>query len=213
MSCQSSAWVFVAGLVTLNHSAPPPPHLRSLCSVHTCTPRSYCCYFALMSMFSVLGSIRAKGIVPLPGVKTKAHADEIVGCLGWQLVQEDVDILDAAHDVRDFVHQLHLLRGLSNQFEWLACSDFICPFPRRDVLTSTDHQRARGSSPLVGLDAGSKPIAPTQLVHTRRNWASLHISHERPIPNSLSYCLSTGVQGRYRGENNKARQRSGLDEA
>jgi len=38
--------------------------------------------------------------VPLPGVKTKAHADEIVGCLGWGLVQEDVDILDAAHDVR-----------------------------------------------------------------------------------------------------------------
>ncbi|CAM9928832.1 unnamed protein product [Pylaiella littoralis] len=86
--------------------APPPKPKKisttqvalNYVSVHTCTPRSYCCYFALMSMFSVLGSIRAKGIVPLPGVKTKAHADEIVGCLGWQLVQEDVDILDAAHD-------------------------------------------------------------------------------------------------------------------
>eukprot|EP00752_Nemacystus_decipiens_P006085 g5492.t1 len=45
-----------------------------------------------------LNYVRAKGIVPLPGVKTKAHADEIVGCLGWELVQEDVDILDSAHD-------------------------------------------------------------------------------------------------------------------
>lgn len=52
------------------------------------------CFFAF-----VIVAIRAKGVVPLPGVKTRAHADEIVGCLGWELVQEDVDILDAAHDV------------------------------------------------------------------------------------------------------------------
>ncbi|CAM9179658.1 unnamed protein product [Hapterophycus canaliculatus] len=45
-----------------------------------------------------LNYVRAKGIVPLPGVKTRAHADEVVGCLGWGLSQEDVDILDAAHD-------------------------------------------------------------------------------------------------------------------
>lgn len=42
---------------------------------------------------------RAKGLVPLPGVKTRAHADEVVGCLGWFLVQEDVDILDTAYSV------------------------------------------------------------------------------------------------------------------
>lgn len=41
----------------------------------------------------------AKGLVPLPGVKTRAHADEVVGCLGWFLVQEDVDILDTAYRV------------------------------------------------------------------------------------------------------------------
>ena len=42
---------------------------------------------------------RAKGFVPLPGVKTRAHADEVVGCLGWFLVQQDVEILDAAYSV------------------------------------------------------------------------------------------------------------------
>lgn len=52
----------------------------------------------LSTPFALIAA-RAKGIVPLPGVKTKAHADEIVGCLGWELAQEDVDILDAAHDV------------------------------------------------------------------------------------------------------------------
>lgn len=43
--------------------------------------------------------LRAKGLVPLPGVKTKAHADEVVGCLGWWLQKDDVDILDAAYEV------------------------------------------------------------------------------------------------------------------
>lgn len=42
---------------------------------------------------------RAKGLVPLPGVKTRAHADEVVGCLGWELEDDDVAVLDAAHDV------------------------------------------------------------------------------------------------------------------
>lgn len=45
---------------------------------------------------------RAKGLVPLPGVKTTAQADEVVGCLGWWLQQDDVDMLDAAHTVSNF---------------------------------------------------------------------------------------------------------------
>lgn len=44
-------------------------------------------------------TFRAKGLVPLPGVRTMAHADEVVGCLGWWLQQPDVDILDREHAV------------------------------------------------------------------------------------------------------------------
>ncbi|KAJ1460999.1 NADP-dependent oxidoreductase domain-containing protein [Pelagophyceae sp. CCMP2097] len=38
----------------------------------------------------------AKGAVPLPAVKTEAHAVEVVGCQGWSLTPEEVDTLDAA---------------------------------------------------------------------------------------------------------------------
>lgn len=75
--------------VLLISSHPRCIHSRAMCiAVHD----------ALSIAFGFI-STRAKGVVPLPGVKTRAHADEIVGCLGWELVQEDVDILDAAHDV------------------------------------------------------------------------------------------------------------------
>lgn len=39
-------------------------------------------------------------------MKTKAHADEIVGCLGWSLLPEDVAILEEAHDVSE-QHAIH----------------------------------------------------------------------------------------------------------
>ncbi|CAM9274446.1 unnamed protein product [Phaeothamnion confervicola] len=44
-----------------------------------------------------LNYIRAKGVVPLPGVRTKREADEVIGCLGWRLNGEDVEILDNAY--------------------------------------------------------------------------------------------------------------------
>ncbi|CAM9397081.1 unnamed protein product [Ectocarpus sp. 8 AP-2014] len=59
----------------------PPPQLKKISTTQV-----------------AINYVRAKGVVPLPGVKTKAHADEIVGCLGWSLLPEDVAILEAAHD-------------------------------------------------------------------------------------------------------------------
>lgn len=102
----------------------------------------------------MLRLIRAKGVVPLPGVKTKAHADEIVGCLGWQLVQEDVDILEAAHDVssvtlstnwplRDPTYHVE-----SSKFESEAYNDIPCASLRLDLLVV--YHRARGPFVIVG---------------------------------------------------------------
>ena len=41
-----------------------------------------------------LNWVRAKGAVPLPGVKTAAHAQEVVDCLKWQLTESEVQRLD-----------------------------------------------------------------------------------------------------------------------
>ncbi|CAN0017938.1 unnamed protein product [Ascophyllum nodosum] len=60
---------------------PPPPKQRRITTTQV-----------------ALNYVRAKGLVPLPGVKTKAHADEVVGCLGWWLQQDDVGILDDAYN-------------------------------------------------------------------------------------------------------------------
>jgi aryl-alcohol dehydrogenase-like predicted oxidoreductase len=38
----------------------------------------------------------AKGGVPLPPINTPAQADELLGCLGWGLTEDEVDILDRA---------------------------------------------------------------------------------------------------------------------
>ena len=43
-----------------------------------------------------LNYVIAKGGVPLPEVNTPAEADEVLGCLGWTLTDEEVDMLDAA---------------------------------------------------------------------------------------------------------------------
>ena len=38
----------------------------------------------------------AKGGVPLPEINTPKQADELLGCLGWSLTDEEVDMLDSA---------------------------------------------------------------------------------------------------------------------
>lgn len=95
-------WSMAAKALTTQRGAlrPVPEHQQLL----SCFLRLQCVFLfamaCLLTAFAfVIVATRAKGVVPLPGVKTRAHADEIVGCLGWELVQEDVDILDAAHDV------------------------------------------------------------------------------------------------------------------
>lgn len=43
----------------------------------------------------------AKGCVPVPGVKTVAQAEEVLGCLGWGLNDEEVQLLDSAADASE----------------------------------------------------------------------------------------------------------------
>ncbi|EEC49860.1 predicted protein [Phaeodactylum tricornutum CCAP 1055/1] len=43
-----------------------------------------------------LNYIVAKGGVPLPEVNSPAQAEEVLGCLGWTLADEEVDMLDSA---------------------------------------------------------------------------------------------------------------------
>jgi diketogulonate reductase-like aldo/keto reductase len=45
--------------------------------------------------------IVAKGCVPMPSVKNTAEADEIIGCLGWSLSDDEVNMLDNAADMSD----------------------------------------------------------------------------------------------------------------
>lgn len=37
----------------------------------------------------------------MPSVKNPAEADEIIGCLGWSLTDEEVKMLDNAADMSD----------------------------------------------------------------------------------------------------------------
>ena len=39
--------------------------------------------------------IAAKGAVPMPAVKTEAHAEVVLGCKGWALTEAEVKVLDA----------------------------------------------------------------------------------------------------------------------
>jgi pyridoxine 4-dehydrogenase len=41
----------------------------------------------------------AKGCVPVPGINTPKEAEELLGCLGWALTEEEVDMLDKAADL------------------------------------------------------------------------------------------------------------------
>ena len=43
----------------------------------------------------------AKGCVPMPSVKNPKDADELVGCLGWSLLDDEVKMLDDAADMSD----------------------------------------------------------------------------------------------------------------
>lgn len=43
----------------------------------------------------------AKGCVPVPGINTPQHADELLGCLGWALTDKEVKMLDDAADASD----------------------------------------------------------------------------------------------------------------
>lgn len=46
-----------------------------------------------------LNYVIAKGGVPLVEVNTPKQAEELLGCLGWVLIEEDVSMLDAAADL------------------------------------------------------------------------------------------------------------------
>lgn len=39
--------------------------------------------------------------MPLPSVKNPKEADEIIGCLGWSLTEDEVKMLDNAADMSD----------------------------------------------------------------------------------------------------------------
>ena len=41
----------------------------------------------------------AKGCVPIPGINTVNEAEELLGCLGWALTEEEVEMLDKAADL------------------------------------------------------------------------------------------------------------------
>ena len=41
----------------------------------------------------------AKGAVPVPIIKNNQEAEELLGCLGWELNAEEVGILDSAADL------------------------------------------------------------------------------------------------------------------
>ena len=43
----------------------------------------------------------AKGCVPIPGIKTAKQAEEVLGCLGWGLTEEEVSLLDSAADAAE----------------------------------------------------------------------------------------------------------------
>jgi len=43
----------------------------------------------------------AKGCVPMPSVKNPKEADELIGCLGWSLLDDEVKMLDDAADMSD----------------------------------------------------------------------------------------------------------------
>lgn len=43
----------------------------------------------------------AKGAVPICEVSDSKQADEILGCLGWRLTEEEVDMLDSAASLCD----------------------------------------------------------------------------------------------------------------
>lgn len=48
-----------------------------------------------------LNYVVAKGCVPVPGVKTVAQAEEVLGCLGWGLTEEEVQLLDSAAEASE----------------------------------------------------------------------------------------------------------------
>lgn len=43
----------------------------------------------------------AKGAVPVPGINTAKEAEELLGCIGWGLTDEEVAILDNACDAAE----------------------------------------------------------------------------------------------------------------
>jgi len=43
----------------------------------------------------------AKGCVPIPSIKNSIEADELIGCLGWGLTDDEIRILDNAADMCD----------------------------------------------------------------------------------------------------------------
>jgi diketogulonate reductase-like aldo/keto reductase len=43
----------------------------------------------------------AKGCVPVPTINNPREADELIACLGWDLTDEEVKMLDNAADMSD----------------------------------------------------------------------------------------------------------------
>lgn len=46
-----------------------------------------------------LNYVVAKGGVPIPEVNNPNQAEEVIGCLGWVLSDDEVSMLDAASDL------------------------------------------------------------------------------------------------------------------
>jgi diketogulonate reductase-like aldo/keto reductase len=78
---------------------------------------------ALMLQVS-LNYVRAKGIVPLPGVTSRAHALEIAGCLGWRLNGEEVSFENFSFN--SSVHLLQHYNYSSAVFNTISELVYVC---------------------------------------------------------------------------------------
>ncbi|CAM9372301.1 unnamed protein product [Chrysoparadoxa australica] len=93
----------VAKLVSARLSEDEEAPVRKRCiiqSMHSASPELFphCHVDTLSCQVTTtqvsLNYIRAKGIVPIPGVTSRAEAEEVAGCLGWRLNGEEVEALD-----------------------------------------------------------------------------------------------------------------------
>ena len=72
--------------------------IMSSCKTHTLLTHSY--FHQMTSNISsaqvAINYVVAKGCIPLPPVNNIDDANALVGCLGWDLTKEEVQMLDDA---------------------------------------------------------------------------------------------------------------------